>query len=349
MFVRGDVLEFDRLNLTNEIFVAQCLVPNIPAIIRNCGPIFEADGLRRLVLPSSLLRIFGAGHSVPISGENGIIGAFFESASCSPGYLKDWHFVLEHARVTGNDPRAPPYNLPDFLSNDWLNDYCLRSPFPADREVQTDFGESNSDYRFAYIGPEGSQTLLHYDVFGSFSWSLNVCGEKLWLFPTYSANELLRQRFPPGRDSDRPVDLRTTTDFEFVAVMQRPGDLVFVPSHYFHQVHNTRGEHLEGCLAPLVVSVNHNWINEFCFVRVVAIFCAEASAFLRMAGLEAKAALGEEWPSLVDRSLMTSGSWNFAVIGAFICFCKSRYGNGLSALAIETAEQMLRATRLQVL
>ena len=39
-----------------------------------------------------------------------------------------------------------------------------------------------------YIGPKGSWTPFHSDVFGSYSWSANIVGEKEWIF------------FPPGHE-----------------------------------------------------------------------------------------------------------------------------------------------------
>ena len=44
----------------------------------------------------------------------------------------------------------------------------------------------DDDYRFVYMGPKGTWTPFHADVFRSFSWSANICGRKRWIF------------FPPG-------------------------------------------------------------------------------------------------------------------------------------------------------
>lgn len=33
-----------------------------------------------------------------------------------------------------------------------------------------------------YIGPAGSWTPLHHDVFRSYSWSVNITGRKQWIF-----------------------------------------------------------------------------------------------------------------------------------------------------------------------
>ena len=42
--------------------------------------------------------------------------------------------------------------------------------------------------RFVYIGPAGSWTPFHSDVFGSYSWSANIVGRKKWIF------------YPPGEE-----------------------------------------------------------------------------------------------------------------------------------------------------
>jgi hypothetical protein len=60
------------------------------------------------------------------------------------------------------------------MEDDWLN-----PPFGVARAA-TDVG----DFRFAYVGPVGTFTPLHRDVYASYSWSANVVGRKMWwLFP----------------------------------------------------------------------------------------------------------------------------------------------------------------------
>ena len=58
-----------------------------------------------------------------------------------------------------NDDRTPVY-----FADDWLNEY-------------TD-ATGVQDYRFVYLGVEGTQTPLHHDVLLSYSWSVNIAGQK---------------------------------------------------------------------------------------------------------------------------------------------------------------------------
>jgi hypothetical protein len=116
----------------------------------------------------------------------------------------------------------------------------------------------NDDYRFVYMGPKGSWTPFHADVFRSFSWSANICGKKKWIF------------FPPGEEdclkdinghlvfdvnseelkdpSKYPNYNRLKHRFE---VIQSAGEIIFVPSGWHHQVYNMED----------TISINHNWLN----------------------------------------------------------------------------------------
>ncbi|GBN22134.1 JmjC domain-containing protein 4, partial [Araneus ventricosus] len=89
---------------------------------------------------------------------------------------------------------------------------------------------SNADFCF-------HRTPLHADVYGSYSWSANVCGRKRWLL------------FPPGQEEflkDDKKELRyflTDSDLfnynvAYFDIIQEPGEIIFVPSGWYHQVWN---------------------------------------------------------------------------------------------------------------
>lgn len=142
-------------------------------------------------------------------------------------YLKDWHLANQFS----NDKF---YQVPIYFSSDWLNEYFT--------ECLTD------DYRFVYMGPKNSWTPFHADVFNSYSWSANVCGQKRWLL------------FPPGEENylrddlnNLPYDILTSNykNRRYFEVTQNAGDVIFVPSGWYHQVWNLDD----------TISINHNWIN----------------------------------------------------------------------------------------
>jgi hypothetical protein len=66
--------------------------------------------------------------------------------------------------------------------DDWLNPPFSAEPRKTPSERNTD--TSLSDFRFTYLGPSGTYTPLHRDVYSSYSWSCNIVGRKMWwLFP----------------------------------------------------------------------------------------------------------------------------------------------------------------------
>ncbi|XP_068091278.1 2-oxoglutarate and iron-dependent oxygenase JMJD4 [Hyperolius riggenbachi] len=188
---------------------------------------------------------------------------YTENDSQSPRgclYLKDWHMQREY-------PDHNVYETPSYFSSDWLNEYW--------DAIAVD------DYRFVYMGPAGSWTPFHADVFRSYSWSANICGRKKWLL------------FPPGqedflRDSqgNLPYDVTSPSLQEPTVypnyqrccppleVTQEAGEIIFVPSGWHHQVYNMID----------TISINHNWVNG-CNVAVMWRFLqAELSAVQREIG-----------------------------------------------------------------
>lgn len=92
------------------------------------------------------------------------------------------------------------------------------------------------------------RTPLHSDVFSSFSWSTNIFGRKKWIF------------FPPGEEEklfDKLANLpfsiskNELKNIKYFEVIQNPGEAIFVPSNWHHQVWNLDD----------TISVNHNWFN----------------------------------------------------------------------------------------
>ena len=60
----------------------------------------------------------------------------------------------------------------------------------AEENTAAQTGRQGYDgYRFVYMGPRGSSTAVHADVFRSFSWSINLAGRKKWRFlaPEYAS------------------------------------------------------------------------------------------------------------------------------------------------------------------
>jgi len=146
-------------------------------------------------------------------------------------YLKDWHFTKQF-------PDFDLYDIPTYFSSDWLNEMWDKKLAPFD-----------DDFRFVYIGPKSSWTPFHADVYRSYSWSSNICGQKKWLFVRPGVEDDLRDKY-----LNMPCDIRkVASDYkdDVIEVVQEAGETIFVPSRWFHQVHNLE----------TTVSINHNWLN----------------------------------------------------------------------------------------
>ncbi|XP_050710936.1 2-oxoglutarate and iron-dependent oxygenase JMJD4-like isoform X1 [Eriocheir sinensis] len=154
-------------------------------------------------------------------------------------YLKDWHFVQAY-------PEYDAYTTLQFFASDWLNEF-----WGVREDIQ-------DDYQFVYIGPKGSWTPFHADVFRSYSWSTNICGRKRWVFYPPGEEQNLRDIYgTPVYDIDSP-ELRDSSQFPKAAsasgrleVIQEQGQTIFVPSGWYHQVWNLED----------TISINHNWLN----------------------------------------------------------------------------------------
>ncbi len=176
-------------------------------------------------------------------------------------YLKDWHMAREY-------PDYGAYTVPPHFADDWLNEHAAAT--------------RGDDFRFVYAGRAGTWTPLHRDVYCSYSWSANIVGHKFWiLFPPDEARGLVDSRgdcvydvtdvdATAKRDFKRRFPRFSTAASRCWVALQAPGEVIYVPSGWFHQVHNVTD----------AVSINHNWFNSWSLRRVWAHMREELSAAL---------------------------------------------------------------------
>lgn len=281
-------------------------------------------------------------------------------------YLKDWHMQTDveqalhregaaaaAATTTRCSSRQPTsarrhgcslYEVPEYLGPDWMDPFCVDvcagalSGSGSGASPLVGFGDAKHDYRFAYVGAPSTWTVLHHDVFGTYSWSLNVCGEKLWFFPDAAGNRFLLDTLVRGLPT--PPDIRVLTGVTYLTCLQRPGDLVFVPSRYYHQVHNTSGRsftfqpsgaHEPAATMDLIISVNHNWCNQFCIESMVNIFLDDVGTVQRLVdAADLAIILGpddrEAWCDHVDMMLQGGSNWSFGSMLSFLEYCRCEFG-----------------------
>ena len=95
-----------------------------------------------------------------------------------------------------------------------------------------------------------------------FSWSANIVGRKKWIFLLPGEEDKLRDsrgNLLFDLQSAEAAQLAETREVVRIEVIQEAGEVVFVPSGWFHQVHNLED----------TISINHNWFNGTNIISVV--------------------------------------------------------------------------------
>ena len=126
-------------------------------------------------------------------------------------YLKDFHFQRKY-------PGSQAYQIPVIFEPDYLNSFC------DSRKLD--------DFRFMYLGPNGSFTPVHHDVLSSYSWSANIAGKKRWRLVSPSDSHKIRDGKGNLPTSLSNIDLSVfplANDAEILEVIQEPGEILFVP------------------------------------------------------------------------------------------------------------------------
>ncbi|WVW85244.1 hypothetical protein I302_107282 [Kwoniella bestiolae CBS 10118] len=311
--------------LSYEDFLNDHLIPNKPFILSSKATSYWSASAR-FRLPTSkdvskpnlsALRPY-AHHIVPVANTLQQQFSEFERTERSLGevldlwekgegnglYVKDWHLMAE---IEGEGRGVEEvYEVPECFRDDWLN-----PPYTPHPRLSTSNGgnlsASTSDFRFTYLGPPLTYTPLHRDVYGSYSWSANVVGRKVWwLFPP---NKLDRVKDKHG---ELVFDVRELADEGGgIKILQQEGEIVFVPSGWHHQVVN-----LDFC-----ISINHNFFSSPTLPRIYDTLC-RSQARVEESILDVKEmiiqrlgstgdAWEKEWVEEVQSLLERDAGWNW--------------------------------------
>src|SRR5262249_20731005 len=146
----------------------------------------------------------------------------------NPYYLRNWEFE-----------NVCPELMNDYEVPEYFKSWHLRLP-----------PEIRPRCRWVYIGPANSGSGMHVDTHMTSAWNAVVSGKKYWLF------------YPPGEkgvyngavDAFNP-DLEKFPLFACAKpqlCIQNPGDIVFTPSGWWHQVINEQAG----------ISITENFVNE---------------------------------------------------------------------------------------
>ena len=157
-------------------------------------------------------------------------------------YMKDATFHLD-------TPLMQDFATPEPFRN------LLCSPELTDKHPRLN-SPNYPAWSWLYLGPKGSMSPLHVDIFESSAWNCVLEGRKLWLFygPEHSAASLQDgngEFVNPFLVANWKLDQLKHGKPHIV--IQNPGDVVFTPSSWYHAVYN-----LEPGIALTENFVNHS-------------------------------------------------------------------------------------------
>ncbi|KAG0034202.1 JmjC domain-containing protein 4 [Podila clonocystis] len=204
-------------------------------------------------------------------------------------YLKDFHFVRSF-------PDYGAYETPDIFRDDWMNEFWTRR------------GDMDDDYRFVYCGGDGTFTPFHADVYRSYSWSANICGVKKWtLFPPGQEHLFQDSLHNTVYDIDSAENAKKFPNFDKaikLVLFQNPGETLFVPSGWWHQVQNI-GD---------TISINHNWCNGSNLDLLLESITSDLKDVERAID-HLKEMMGEhEWIETCQNMLLLNSGWDWATL-----------------------------------
>jgi hypothetical protein len=178
------------------------------------------------------------------------LGDIYKHGGATP-YIQDWVVLDLHPELYGD------IEVPEWFDN-W------------ERPLKKTFTPRARYHDIVTLaGPAGATTFIHRDRRGTHAWLAQIVGRKKWtMFPPDQLPLVHNRNFEPGAspfvnisdpDPDSFPRFREATPVEFIL---QPGELLFVPSGWLHQVTS---------LDP-TISVSGNFVNG----SNISVFVADA-------------------------------------------------------------------------
>lgn len=130
------------------------------------------------------------------------ISLFFEKEVKNPLYLSNWQFLLDYPSL--KEMYCPPSEFK-----------CYLDALSVEQHIKT---RGKFLFSWLFIGPKNTGTKLHQDIGNTCAWNALLSGKKQWTF------------YPPSH----PNEASSAYSCE-----QGPGDLIYTPSQWWHEVKNT--------------------------------------------------------------------------------------------------------------
>jgi histone arginine demethylase JMJD6 len=155
---------------------------------------------------------------------------------------------------------------PYYVRDDWRL-FTIHNELLTDYEVPSYFFDwfkllppmMRLVYPRIFIGPRGAITPLHLDIWATHAWLAQLVGRKRWILFSPEQRELLYEyRVQPHKPDLKRFPLFAKT--RPVECTIGPGDLIFVPSGWAHEVTSL----------DATISITHNYMGPGCFRSSVA-------------------------------------------------------------------------------
>lgn len=119
--------------------------------------------------------------------------------------------------------------------NELKNSYIVPDYFNINT---TSKNENDIILQWFYLGGKDTGTPLHTDYGGSNAWNALVFGEKEWII--FNKNSKI-EKYEGSIDLlDKSFDSKDLLDSnDHIHLFQQPNEIVYIPSHFWHQVRNT--------------------------------------------------------------------------------------------------------------
>ena len=225
-----------RTNISVEEFRERYAIPGIPVLLEGLADDWPA---RRLWTFDFFRQNYGttnvtvypgprksAGHIMKLSA---YLDYMEHTRDAVPDYLSRWRFSSRFPELAAHYQRPPHFPC-------W-SDLLPRKLRPC--------------WKWLYMGPPRSGSWTHIDFMGTAAWNMVFVGEKAWRFyPPHRRSPVYAGETNPPRPN--PDMFPLFAEAKGLSCVQGPGDIVFTPSNWRHQVRN------ESC----TLALTENFIND---------------------------------------------------------------------------------------
>ena len=243
--LRTSIEVLRSIDLTHEKFMSEYGFPNKPVVISDGAwdwkawslwtlNFFKSEyGRTRLKVTKNLSEGKTRANIMTVSEYIDYVQHFEED---NPYYLRDWTLEIDFPELLDD------YTIPSYFQN-WLD----RIPIEENRPWWMWKGWKG----WIFIGPKRTGTQPHEDVVNSSAWLALIQGKKKWaILPPDNGQYLYEGKADVLASNYEKYPLLAKANPIYYT--QQPGEIVFVPSGWWHQVHNE----------DVSISLSGNFINE---------------------------------------------------------------------------------------